>query len=378
MSLQDVECTKSLRIPLIQSTRSSLSSQFKELVKRKLKLRLWPFPRHTKSEVPENLENDDDVQYYGDIELGTPRQRFRVLFDTGSSELWVPSSQSGSPKCSNGTVNCYNHDASSTYTPNGKKFEISYGTGEAKGYLSRDTFTVADLTLKRQIFAEATSWDTGGTITSFDGILGLGFPSSSPYHASPIFRAMNHGYFEKNAFAFYLTKNGENGSEVIFGGWDESKLASKHITWIPLSSTQTYWKFAFDSISAGNTAVIRSELGVFRKHAIADTGTSVLVGPQDEVDKLADYLGAEKIFEVYYVVSVEQAKHLPPLVFTINGFNYTLQPSDYSFVVSDIDEVLLAIMGSPIDFWIFGDTFLSNYYTIFNVDKVALAFAPLA
>ncbi|KAK9706390.1 hypothetical protein RND81_07G121100 [Saponaria officinalis] len=222
------------------------------------------------------LKNYMDAQYFGEIGIGTPPQKFTVVFDTGSSNLWVPSS-----KCYF-SIACYFHSyyksrASRTYKKR-KYAAIKYGTGAISGFFSKDNVEVGDVIVKNQEFIEATS-EPGiiFAVAHFDGILGLGFQEISVGNAVPVWNNMiKQGLIKEPVFSFWLNRNpqAEEGGEIVFGGVDPNHFLGTH-TYAPVTR-KGYWQFDMGDVLIGGKTTGYCSGGCA---AIADSGTSLLAGP---------------------------------------------------------------------------------------------------
>ncbi len=334
--------------------------------------------RNLRGDVVKESENTiikdyGNAQYFGVMEIGTPPQSFQVIFDTGSSNLWVPKvgcTHCGLPFISHKSK--YDDSKSSTYEADGKKFEIMYGSGSVEGFFSKDAVTIGeDLVLDAVEFAEVS--DAGGlgmaySIGKFDGILGMGFTSISVGGVPTIFEeAIKQNKVDQPIFAFYLGDNADG--ELTFGGYDSSKFEGD-LEYVKLESA-TYWEIALDSVSAGSYTMDGKITG------IVDSGTSLITGPRAEITKLAQAVGATANIVGEYTIDCAKAPDLPEVVFTIGGTEYSI-PGEKT-IIQVQNTCLFAFMAldipAPGPQWILGDVFMREYYTVFNYHDQTIGFA---
>ncbi|MDI1485043.1 MAG: aspartic proteinase precursor [Ramalina farinacea] len=328
---------------------------------------------HMEQDHPVPVSNFLNAQYFSTIEIGSPPQEFKVILDTGSSNLWVPSSQCSSIACFLHTK--YESSDSSTYKKNGSSFEIQYGSGSLSGFVSKDDVQIGDLMIKGQDFAEATS-EPGLAFAfgQFDGILGLGYDTISVNKiVPPFYNMINQGLLDEPVVSFYLSDTGKDGdeSEAMFGGVNKDHYTGP-MTKIPLRR-KAYWEVDLDAITFGKETADLEDTGV-----ILDTGTSLIALPSGLAEILNSQIGAKKSWSGQYTIDCDKKASLPDMVFTLTGHNFTIGPNEYildvqgscisSFFGMDIPEPVgpLAILG---------DSFLRKWYSVYDLGTNSVGLA---
>lgn len=328
-----------------------------------------PSPGDKSFSVP--LSNYLNAQYFGVVGLGTPPQNFSVVFDTGSSNFWVPSK-----KCYLLSLPCwfhrrFNSKASSSFKPNGTKFSIQYGTGSVKGILSEDKLTIGGIQGAPVVFGEAL-WQPSLAFlfAHFDGILGLGFPALAVDGVRPPLDALvDQGLLDKPVFSFYLNRNPDaaDGGELVLGGSDPTHYIPP-LTFLPVT-VPAYWQVHMERVQLGSGLFLCAQGCA----AILDTGTSLITGPTEEIQALNEAIGGFPLVAGEYLIQCSVLSTLPPVSFLLGGVWFNLTAEDYVIQITR-GGVRLCLSGfQALDMpppagplWILGDVFLGAYVAVFD------------
>ncbi|XP_054891629.1 napsin-A [Poeciliopsis prolifica] len=385
LALLVAQCAAVVRVPLYKtrSVRRLMSDNGRTVEELRALAKSVGSPDSSPSpKLPvERLTNFMDAQYYGVISIGTPPQNFSVLFDTGSSNLWVPSIH-----CAFFDLACwvhrrYNSQKSSTYVKNGTEFSIRYGRGSLSGFISEDTVSVAGLSVLGQQFGEAVK-QPGITfaVARFDGVLGMAYPSISVAKVTPVFdTAMAAKLLPQNIFSVYISRNPKAavGGELMLGGTDPQYYTGD-LHYVNVTR-KAYWQIDMNRVDVGNQLTLCKD----SCQAIVDTGTSLIVGPAAEVRALNKAIGALPLLMGEYMIDCKKIPTLPVVSFDIGGKVFNLTGEDYVMQESQmgVSICLSGFMGMDIPppagpLWILGDVFIGKYYTVFDRNKDRVGFAP--
>merc|ERR1719235_1411207 len=331
---------------------------------------------HSKGKDSGNAQVVHKTAYYGLLQVGTPKQDFTVVFDTGSGNLMVPSTYCKSAACTQHkrfdhkqSTTVEDIEADGTRAVKGQprdQITVTFGTGEISGVFLQDDVCIGNLCTNIYFVGATDETDDPFTSFNFDGVLGLALPEMSQ---GKDFNLMDHLVSNKALknplFSVFLSDSDVENSEITFGDIKEEHKATD-MFWEPVSRDTGYWQVQIQDITINNK---KQSLCADCQVAV-DTGTSQLAGPTEVINDLSNRLNVKKDCSNY--------KDLPDLGFVMGEHILNLKPTDYVDKGNDGCQVSLMPLDVPPPngpLFIFGDPFLRKYYTAYDSANRRVGFA---
>lgn len=313
--------------------------------------------------------------YFAQVTVGTPPQKFVVVYDTGSGNLLIPGKDCNSPACqkherfdiksstSNRHINC---DGSELDTRGPDQVTITFGTGEVTGSCYEDNVCVGTSCSTASFISATEESSNPFEYFGFDGVLGLALPSMAQ---TPNFSLMSRleqkKGLKKPMFAVFLSDSNSEVSEISFGSFKPEHMSGE-LFWVDVDTTSGYWEVKIDDI-----ALDGKPKGICEDCRVAvDTGTSELAGPTEVITKLTSLLDVS-----HDCTSFDK---LPKLGFIVSGHVMNLEPKDYVSKEDGTCELSLMSLDVPPPrgpLFVFGIPFLQKYYSVYDHENLRVGFA---
>ncbi|OMJ19491.1 Pregnancy-associated glycoprotein [Smittium culicis] len=270
-----------------------------------------------------------------------PPVKFNVTFDTGSSKLWVPSSNCKSVSCKQ--HNTLDLKKQLSYTPINESVTLNYGSGTVKAFLSSQDIIVGDVRLENfPVFLSQEQDDTfKAPETKFDGVFGLAYNKED----SVVSRILHSGNLNSMVFTFELSENYDELGELWVGELDIAKY-SKNLQWIKTKNNGK-WEVEIGNISIG------------------DGGGKVI----DDINSMIGANKDTKIINCYTMFG------LPDIIISLGTTSFSIEPKYYVRVDPNSGTCFSTFVNKGDDnFWVLGTSFLRKYISIFDPENDRIGF----
>ncbi|GJJ75051.1 hypothetical protein EMPS_07409 [Entomortierella parvispora] len=323
---------------------------------------------------------NEDVSYTITVGLGTPVTNVSLIFDTGSSNLWVMNTS-------------YNPFHSSTVKDLRETFSIQYGSGYANGNEYIDVATLGPYKFHQEF---GVSNNFSGFSSAVQGLVGFGpadLSANVTATGSVVPTPPENLYFahiiKSNVVGvwFQPITNGstqETNGEITFGGVDPTKFLGR-ITYVPIttaSPSNQFWGIDVAEVAFGTTKVS----GII--HGIVDTGTTLILLSDRATNALYAQIPGAALDNVtsLYIIPPAEVPKLKNISFKVGNKVLKLTPAQYTIPQNQVANIggtvgttysWIAPLGdneSGMAF-ILGQKFLENFYSVYDTThkRVGLA-----
>ncbi|KAG6108950.1 hypothetical protein E4U14_003414 [Claviceps sp. LM454 group G7] len=316
------------------------------------------------------VPGEDDEKYLTPVQIGRPPQTLNLLFDTGSSDLWVFSNDTTPDEVRGQTL--YQPGKSSTAKHlSGLTWQIQYGDGSSSsGNVYQDVVAVGKLKVQKQSVqtAQQVSGDfTNDTMTS--GLMGLAFSSINNVQPTQQKTFMDNVKDSLDAPLFTADLKHHADGKYNFG-YIDARAHKGPITFSPIDNSGGFWNWTSTGYAIGTNAFVKTPI-----HNIADSGTSLMLLPEEIVRAYYKAVPGAHYDKLEAGFIFECATKLPNFSFGVGNAKITIPGAFINFSRSRGTKCFGGIQTTENGFIIFGDIAFKAALVVFDVGKTRIGWA---
>ncbi|ATY62452.1 pregnancy-associated glyco 2 precursor [Cordyceps militaris] len=342
--------------------------------------------------VKDWIKHMADLQWYTEVEVGSPPQKFNVIFDTGSFDMFIANKNCTSP----GHSRLFDASQSTTFDQQpDQRQRFGYGTGVDStplqysgegvgGVIVTDTVAIAGHAVAEQQFLLCDEYPEFMADVPFDGVMGIGvegatgLPSGSPWY----WALSASGQLDGPEFSLYYPAGKQDGAEMTLGGTNPDRYSGA-VHKVKLYQTSN---FVVDQPALAING--KPLAAAANQQAILDSGTAYFAGPNKTVAALYRAVSPKikQLNHEAWGVGCDIIESLAvDITFTFGSgadtFNATMPKEAFNLGPYEGKPGICQTVFSSIDdlggSFLIGAPLLKQYYTVWDGHNLEMGFAEL-